>query len=71
MVCGNHLLALVHALQQLPQAVGVVRAHDQVELGDAAQQRGALLRRHAPGHDQRQPAHVLALALDLRGGGCL
>lgn len=51
-------------LQRSP--VRVVRPHDQVELGHAPQQRGALLRRHAPGHDQLQAAHVLPLALRLR-----
>ena len=45
----------------------MVRPHDQVQLGHAPQQRGALLRRHAPGHDQLQAAHVLPLALRLRG----
>mmetsp|Transcript_21797 Transcript_21797/g.54945 ORF Transcript_21797/g.54945 Transcript_21797/m.54945 type:complete len:277 (-) Transcript_21797:74-904(-) len=61
---GAHLAAQLHLLQQRVDAVGVVRAHDKVDLGHAAQQLLRLLLGHAAGDDNLEAA-VLPLALGL------
>ncbi len=54
LVCGQHLLAVVHLPQQRVQSVGVLGAHHQIEFGHPAQQRGPLLLGDAAGHHQGQ-----------------
>ena len=48
------LVAVEDALEQVSQTVGVLRAHDHVDLGDTAQQSLTLLLGNTPSDDDRQ-----------------
>ena len=52
LVCGHHLLALLHLSQQHIKPVGVLGPHHQIQFGHAPQQRFAFLLGHAAGHHQ-------------------
>ena len=58
----DDLVALEDALEQILETVGVLRPHDEIDLGDATEERLAFLLSHAPRHDDR---HVLAFVLPL------
>mmetsp|Transcript_4774 Transcript_4774/g.10249 ORF Transcript_4774/g.10249 Transcript_4774/m.10249 type:complete len:340 (-) Transcript_4774:1174-2193(-) len=62
---GDYLVAVGHVLEQVRDAVGILRSHDQVYLGDATKEGLALLLGDATRHDD---GNVFSRALALRVG---